>query len=91
MSSVLVSGITDVFRSQVAGPFASNTGESESSVVRGFETGLGAMVQSLAAKLTAHRTILGYWRIREASWDLLQAMASRRNSRRCYSVAHFQR
>jgi outer membrane protein OmpA-like peptidoglycan-associated protein len=51
MSSALVSGITDVFRSQVAAPFASNAGESESSVVRGFETGLGAMVESLAARV----------------------------------------
>jgi outer membrane protein OmpA-like peptidoglycan-associated protein len=51
MSSALVSGITEVFRSQVAGPFASNTNESETSVIRGFETGLGTMVGSLAAKL----------------------------------------
>jgi hypothetical protein len=51
MSSALVSGITDVFRSQVAGPFASNAGESESSVIRGFETSLGAMIESLAAKV----------------------------------------
>jgi Bacterial protein of unknown function (DUF937) len=51
MSSALVSGITEVFRSQIAGPFASTTGESESSVVRGFETALGTMVESLAAKI----------------------------------------
>jgi OmpA-OmpF porin, OOP family len=51
MSSALVTGITDIFRSQVAGPFASTTGESESSVVRGFETTLGTMVESMAAKI----------------------------------------
>ncbi|MBV8841608.1 MAG: OmpA family protein [Bryobacterales bacterium] len=50
MSSALVSGITDVFKSQVARPFAANTGESESSVVRGFETSIGTMVEGLAVK-----------------------------------------
>src|SRR5262249_5406472 len=51
MSSALVTGITDVFRSQVAGPFAADAGESEPSVVRGFETSLGTMVESLALKV----------------------------------------
>lgn len=51
MSSTLVSGLTDVFRSQALGPFAVRSGESETSVLRGFETSVGTMLSGLASKL----------------------------------------
>jgi OmpA-OmpF porin, OOP family len=51
MSSSLVMGLTDVFKSQVLTPFAARSGESESSVMRGFEVSVGAMVAGLASKV----------------------------------------
>jgi OmpA-OmpF porin, OOP family len=51
MSSILMDGVTDVFKSQVLGSFAANSGESEASVVRGFQAGVGAMVAGLASKV----------------------------------------
>jgi outer membrane protein OmpA-like peptidoglycan-associated protein len=51
MSSTLVDGLTDVFRSQALGPFAARSGESESSVLQGFQASIGAMISGLASKL----------------------------------------
>lgn len=51
MSSVLVNGLTEVFKSQVASPFASKFGESESSSIRGFETSIGAMLLAMRGKI----------------------------------------
>jgi OOP family OmpA-OmpF porin len=51
MSSTLVEGITDVFRSQMLGSFAARSGESESSILRGFETSIGTMVAGLGSKV----------------------------------------
>ena len=51
MSSSLVDGLTDVFRSQGLGAFMVRSGESESSVIRGFQASIGAMVAGLSAKL----------------------------------------
>ena len=51
MSSSLVMGLTDIFKSQVLTPFAARSGESESSVMRGFEVSVGAMVAGLASKV----------------------------------------
>jgi outer membrane protein OmpA-like peptidoglycan-associated protein len=51
MSSSLVMGLTDIFKSQVLTPFAARSGESESSVLRGFEASISAMVAGLASKL----------------------------------------
>jgi OmpA-OmpF porin, OOP family len=51
MSSSLVTGLTDVFRSQALGPFAVRSGETESSVLRAFEASVGTMIAGLAAKL----------------------------------------
>jgi outer membrane protein OmpA-like peptidoglycan-associated protein len=51
MSSTLVDGLTDVFRTQALGPFAARSGESESSVLQGFQASIGAMISGLAAKL----------------------------------------
>jgi outer membrane protein OmpA-like peptidoglycan-associated protein len=44
-------GLTDIFKSQVLTPFAARSGESESSVLRGFEASVSAMVAGLATKL----------------------------------------
>ena len=51
MSSALVAGITDAFRSQALGPFAVRAGESESSVLHGFEASIETMLAGLASKL----------------------------------------
>jgi outer membrane protein OmpA-like peptidoglycan-associated protein len=51
MSGTLVDGLTDVFRSQALGPFVARSGESESSVLRGFQASIETMIASLAAKL----------------------------------------
>lgn len=51
MSSTLVHNITDLFRSQALGTFAARSGESESSILRGFETSVGTMVAGLSSKL----------------------------------------
>jgi outer membrane protein OmpA-like peptidoglycan-associated protein len=51
MSSALVEGLTDVFKSQALGQFAARSGESESTVLRGFETTIVAMISGLASKL----------------------------------------
>lgn len=51
MTSSLVNGLTDVFKSQALGSFAANSGESESSVLRGFEATMGTMVAGLASKV----------------------------------------
>jgi OmpA-OmpF porin, OOP family len=50
MSSSIVDGLTDVFKAQALGPFAAQSGESEASVLRGFEATIGTMVAGLAAK-----------------------------------------
>src|SRR6516225_6033647 len=51
MSSTLVTGLTDVFRSKALGAFAVRSGESESSVLRGFEASIETMLTGLASKL----------------------------------------
>jgi outer membrane protein OmpA-like peptidoglycan-associated protein len=51
MSSTLVTGLSDVFRSQALRPFAVRAGESESSVLQGFEVTIGMMLTGLAARL----------------------------------------
>ncbi|HEY7210963.1 MAG TPA: OmpA family protein [Bryobacteraceae bacterium] len=51
MASSLVNGLTDLFKAQALGPFAAQTGESESSVLRGFETTTGTMLTGLASRL----------------------------------------
>src|SRR5215469_10401755 len=51
MSSTLVTGLTDVFRCQALGAFAVRSGESESSVLQGFEASIQTMLTGLASKL----------------------------------------
>lgn len=51
MASSVVSGLTEVFKSQALGPFAAQSGESESSVLRGFEATVGTMVAGLGSKM----------------------------------------
>ncbi len=51
MSNTLVTGLTDVFRSQALGPFAARSGEAESSVLQGFETSIKTMLSGLSSKL----------------------------------------
>src|SRR5690242_13660012 len=51
MSSTLVEGVTDVFKSQMLGSFAARSGESEPSILRGFETSVGTMVAGLGSKM----------------------------------------
>ena len=51
MSSTLVDSLTDIFRSQALGSFAARYGESEPSVLRGFETSIGTMIAGLSSKL----------------------------------------
>jgi OmpA-OmpF porin, OOP family len=50
MSTSLVNGITDLFQSQLLGRVATQSNEPESSILRGFETTLGAMISGLASK-----------------------------------------
>ena len=51
MPSSLLSGLTDLFKSQLLGPLAAQSGESESSISRGFEVGSGSLITGLASKL----------------------------------------
>jgi OOP family OmpA-OmpF porin len=51
MSSSLVIGLTDIFKSQVLAPFAARSGEAEVSVMRGFEASVGTMIAGLASKV----------------------------------------
>ncbi|MBV8552540.1 MAG: OmpA family protein [Acidobacteriaceae bacterium] len=51
MASSLVSGLTELFNSQLLGSVASQSGESESSVLRGFETTAGTLVAGLGSKV----------------------------------------
>ena len=50
MSSTLVTGLTDVFRCQALGAFAVRSGESESSVLQGFEASIETLLTGLASK-----------------------------------------
>lgn len=51
MAISLVNELSDLFKSQALGSFAAQSGESESSVLRGFETTVGTMVAGLGSKL----------------------------------------
>jgi outer membrane protein OmpA-like peptidoglycan-associated protein len=52
MSSTLVDGVTDLFRTQALGPFAARLGESESSVLKGFEATISTLLAGLSSKLS---------------------------------------
>ena len=51
MSSSLVVGLTDIFKTQVLGPMASRSGETESSLLGGFEASVGTIIAGLASKM----------------------------------------
>lgn len=51
MSTTLVDGLTDVFQSQALAPFAARSGESESSILKGFQTSIEAMIAGLSSKI----------------------------------------
>jgi OOP family OmpA-OmpF porin len=51
MASSLVMGLTDLFKSQALGTVAAQSGESESSVLRGFEASIQTMIASLGSKV----------------------------------------